>query len=248
MLSSGLSGGFDTTWSERLESLLACGRSAGADLVEVFLERTNHIGVLAEQDTITSVSPAFGMGAGIRVFRGQRDGFVSTNDLSPSGLRLALEQALGMLGLAPSPLGGGSFEGLKTLSDFGLHKNDWLQRCPNLQEATGTLLVGTDRLNVHGKHLQSRRGSYSRDWQEVLVAASDGTFARDIRLHQSVGLTVLAADGEHRSGLGRRYGTSGRPDDLREWDADASAQDVCSSAATMLYADYVEAEIGRAHV
>ena len=47
MLSSGLSGGFDTTWSERLESLLACGRSAGADLVEVFLERTNHIGVLA---------------------------------------------------------------------------------------------------------------------------------------------------------------------------------------------------------
>ena len=241
MLSSGLSGGFDTTWSERLESLLACGRSAGADLVEVFLERTNHIGVLAEQDTITSVSPAFGMGAGIRVFRGQRDGFVSTNDLSPSGLQLALEQALGMLGLAPSPLGGGSFEGLKTLSDFGHNKNDWLQRCPNLQEATGTLLVGTDRLNVHGKHLQSRRGSYSRDWQEVLVAASDGTFARDIRLHQSVGLTVLAADGEHRSGLGRRYGTSGRPDDLREWDADASAQDVCSSAATMLYADYVEA-------
>ncbi len=241
MLSSGLSGGFDTTWSERLESLLACGRSAGADLVEVFLERTNHIGVLAEQDTITSVSPAFGMGAGIRVFRGQRDGFVSTNDLSPSGLRLALEQALGMLGLAPSPLGGGSFEGLKALSDFGHNKNDWLQRCPNLQEATGTLLVGTDRLNVHGKHLQSRRGSYSRDWQEVLVAASDGTFARDIRLHQSVGLTVLAADGEHRSGLGRRYGTSGRPDDLREWDADASAQDVCSSAATMLYADYVEA-------
>ena len=241
MVATGLSGGFDTTWAQGLESLLASGRSAGADLVEVFLERTNHIGVLAEQDTITSVSPAFGMGAGIRVFRGQRDGFVSTNDLSPSGLQLALEQALGMLGLAPSPLGGGSFEGLKTLSDFGLHKNDWLQRCPNLQEATGTLLVGTDRLNVHGKHLQSRRGSYSRDWQEVLVAASDGTFARDIRLHQSVGLTVLAADGEHRSGLGRRYGTSGRPDDLREWDADASAQDVCSSAATMLYADYVEA-------
>ena len=240
-LQSLLNGPLDQRWAPRLETLLGVGTAAGADLVEVFLERTNHIGVLAEQDTITSVSPAFGMGAGIRVFRGQRDGFVSTNDLSPSGLQLALEQALGMLGLAPSPLGGGSFEGLKTLSDFGLHKNDWLQRCPNLQEATGTLLVGTDRLNVHGKHLQSRRGSYSRDWQEVLVAASDGTFARDIRLHQSVGLTVLAADGEHRSGLGRRYGTSGRPDDLREWDADASAQDVCSSAATMLYADYVEA-------
>jgi TldD protein len=75
----------------------------------------------------------------------------------------------------------------------------------------------------------------------VLVAASDGTYARDIRLHQSLGLSLLAADGEHRASLGRRYGTSGLPDDLRQWDADASAADLCASAASMLYADYVEA-------
>ena len=75
----------------RLEALLASGRAAGADLVEIFLERTDHLGVLAEQDTITSVSPAFGMGAGIRVFLGDRDGFVSTNDLSDRGLLQALE-------------------------------------------------------------------------------------------------------------------------------------------------------------
>ncbi|NDC15610.1 MAG: hypothetical protein EBZ76_10710, partial [Synechococcaceae bacterium WB9_2_170] len=197
MPSSSYAGGFDTTWATRLESLLACGRSAGADLVEVFLERTNHIGVLAEQDTITSVSPAFGMGAGIRVFRGERDGFVSTNDLSPSGLQRALEQALGMLGLATSQLSSSPFAGLQDLRDFAMAKDDWLQRCPELQEATAKLLVGTAKLDAHGRHLQSRRGSYSRDWQEVLVAASDGTFARDIRLHQSVGLSVLAADGDH---------------------------------------------------
>jgi hypothetical protein len=36
---------------------------AGSDLVEVFLESTDHIGLLAEQDTITNVSPlAFGRG------------------------------------------------------------------------------------------------------------------------------------------------------------------------------------------
>ena len=52
---------------------------------------------------------------------------------------------------------------------------------------------------------------------------------------------LLAADGEHRASLGRRYGTSDLPDDLRQWDADASASDLCASAATMLYADYVEA-------
>ena len=241
MVLSPLAGGFDTTWRSRLESLLSSGCGSGADLVEVFLERTDHIGLLAEQDTITSVSPAFGMGAGIRVFRGDRDGFVSTNDLSEAGLHHALEQALGMLGLAPTASAVASFEGLKILRDFAASKTDWLQRCPEIQEATGTLLEGTGALERHGHHLQARRGSYARDWQEVLVAASDGTFARDIRLHQSLGLNVLAADGDHRAGLGRRYGTSGRPDDLREWDADGSAQEVCSSAATMLYADYVEA-------
>jgi TldD protein len=233
--------GFGNHWRERLEVLLGFGRSSGADLVEVFLERTDQLSVLAEQDTITSVSPAFGVGAGIRVFRGSRDGFVSTNDLSHAGLQAALEQALGMLGLEPIARTGDAFSGLEALRDHGLSKADWLQRCPELSEATGRLLEGTDRLEHHGRHLQVRRGSYSRNWQEVLVAASDGTFARDIRLHQSLGLNVLAADGDHRASLGRRYGTSDRPDDLREWDAEASALDVCQSVGTMLYADYVEA-------
>jgi len=233
--------GLGNHWTPRLEALLGAGRAAGADLVEVFLERTDHLGLLAEQDRITSVTPAFGMGAGIRVFLGQRDGFVSTNDLSDAGLRQALEQALGMLGLQVGGSGRSGFEGLASLRDFGAPKADWLERCPALDEATLRLLEGTDQLQRHGRHLQARRGSYARDWQEVLVAASDGTYGRDVRLHQSVGLNVLAADGEHRAGVGRRYGTSGRPDDLRAWDAEASAREVCDSAGTMLYADYVEA-------
>ncbi|MEB3322072.1 MAG: TldD/PmbA family protein, partial [Synechococcaceae cyanobacterium] len=224
-----------------MEALLAAGRAAGADLVEVFLERTDHIGVLAEQEAITSVTPGLGMGAGIRVFREGRDGFVSSNDLSEAGLRQALEQALAMLGLVIPSTGLSAFEGLPALRDHAAGKEDWLAACPVLSESTGRLLEGTDLLARHGHHLQARRGSYARDWQEVLVAASDGTFARDIRLHQSLGLSVLAADGDHRASLGRRYGSTDLPDDLRRWDAEAAARDLCASAATMLHADYVEA-------
>ena len=240
-MTSFLSGSFADGWTERLEPLLAHGRRAGADLVEVFLERTDHIGVLAEQDRVTSVSPAFGLGAGIRVFLGQHDGFVSTNDLSETGLRSALDQALGMLGLGGGTSGSSGFEGLSPLRSFAAAKSDWLQRCPTLQEASSRLLQGTALLAQHGRHLQVRRGSYARDWQEVLVAASDGTYGHDIRLHQSLGLNVLAADGDHRASLGRRYGTSDSPDELRHWDAEAAAVDVSSSVGTMLYADYVEA-------
>ena len=232
----------DEDWIRRLEPLLAAGRAAGADLVEVFLERTDHIGVLAEQDTITSVSPAFGMGAGLRVFRGGRDGFVSTNDLSESALHAALDEALAMLELRRSAsTGPGSFEGLAQLRDFAVAKQPWLESCPDLTEATARLLQGTQDLERHGSHLQARRGSYARNWQEVLVVASDGTHARDIRLHQTLGLSVLAADGDHRASLSRRFGTTDNPDDLRHWDGESAAIDLCASAATMLYADYVEA-------
>jgi len=240
--SPGLPGDFhDPAWRAQIEPLLAAGRAAGADLVEVFLERSDHLGALAEQEVITNVSPSFGMGAGVRVFSGRHDGFVSTNDLSASGLLAALDQALGMLGLLRHTSAVDGFEGLPPLIDHGASKASWLQACPSLTEVTTRLLEGTDALARHGHHLQARRGSYARDWQEVLVCASDGTFARDIRLHQSLGLNVLAADGDHRASVARRYGTQGRPEDLRQWNPEASAQDLCSSAATMLYADYVEA-------
>jgi len=235
------SAGFDQSWRPPLDELLSLGRAAGADLVEVFLERTDHLGVLAEQDAITSVSPAFGMGAGIRVFLGERDGFVSTNDLSPAGLRTALDEALGMLGLQRLSHARSDYQGLGSLRDFAATKTDWLSGSPSLADATARLLEGTALLERHGSHLQARRGSYARDWQEVLVAASDGTFARDVRLHQSLGLNVLAANGDHRSSIGRRYGSHGRPDQLHRWDAEASAREVCDSAGSMLYADYVEA-------
>jgi TldD protein len=232
----------DQAWITTLEPLLATGRRSGADLVEVFLERTDQLSVLAEQELITSVSPSLGMGAGIRVFRGEHDGFVSTNDLSARGLALALEQALAMLGLETgSPGAVGSFDGLPPIRDHGSAKASWLDRCPSLADATGRLLEGTGLLTRHARHLQARRASYSRSWQEVLVVASDGTHARDIRLHQTVGLSVIAADGDHRASLSRRFGSTDNPDDLLQWDCEAAARDLGSSAAAMLYADYVEA-------
>ena len=62
---------FDQTWEAPLATLLGLGRAAGADFVEFFLERVNYINCLAEDDTITSISPRLSTGAGVRVFRGK---------------------------------------------------------------------------------------------------------------------------------------------------------------------------------
>ncbi|MEL6129905.1 MAG: DNA gyrase modulator, partial [Cyanobacteria bacterium J06628_4] len=90
---------FDASWAAPLSTLLGLGRAAGADFIEFFLERRNYISCLAEDDAITSISPTLTTGAGVRVFKGKADCYVSTNDLSFPGLKSALEKALSILGL-----------------------------------------------------------------------------------------------------------------------------------------------------
>ena len=80
-----------------LEEIIFYGIGLGADFVEIFIENTDNASVLAEEDFITSVSPSFGRGAGIRIFKNKKDGFVSTNDLTKHGLMRAISQAIEML-------------------------------------------------------------------------------------------------------------------------------------------------------
>jgi TldD protein len=109
-----------------------------------------------------------------------------------------------------------------------------------MQEMGDVLLAANAALEKKASHVQARRAAYFRDWQEVMVAASDGTFARDVRLTQSVGYNLLCADGEHRSSIGQRVGDTSDPAFLRTWDYETTATNVAESAGKMLYADYVE--------
>lgn len=234
---------FDVGWRQPLSTLLGLGRAAGADFVEFFLERTNFISCLAEDDAITSISPRLSTGAGVRVFLGKHDCYVSTNDLSFAGLKDALEKALSILGLSmPAPHSFVPETNLEILRDYATArgKESWLDTTSSMQEMGDVLLGANGLMAKKAGHIQSRRASYFRDWQEVLVAASDGTFARDIRLTQSVGYNLLCADGEHRSSIGKRLGNTGDPAFLRTWNYADTADEVAESAGKMLYADYVE--------
>jgi TldD protein len=234
---------FDLSWQASLSTLLGLGRAAGADFVEFFLEKVNYISCLAEDDAITSLSPRLSTGCGVRVFRGKGDCYVSTNDLSFKGLKNALEKALSILGLnLPSALSHIPEINLEMFRDYATvkGKEDWLKNCSSMQEMSEVLLKANDYLNQKANHAQSRRAVYFRDWQEVLVAASDGTFARDIRLTQSVGYSLLCADGANRASIGKRSGNTSDPNYLRHWDYEKVSNEVAESAGKMLYADYVE--------
>jgi TldD protein len=234
---------FDETWEAPLSILLGLGRAAGADFIEFFLERVNYISCMAEDDAITSISPRLSTGAGVRVFRGKADCYVSTNDLSFSGLKAALEKGLSIMGLhLPAPNAFIPEIHLELLRDYATKKSKdaWLANCSSMREMSDVLLSANGQLAQKATHVQSRRAVYFRDWQEVLVAASDGTFARDIRLTQSVGYSLLCAEGANRSSINKRVGSTSDPNFLRTWNHATDAEEVADSAAKMLYADYVE--------
>lgn len=234
---------FDETWAAPLSTLLGLGRAAGADFIEFFLERVSYISCLAEEDTITSITPRLSTGAGVRVFRGKADCYVSTNDISFTGLKLALEKALAIVGLElPLPNAFIPEINLELLRDYATKrsKDSWLPLCASMREMGEVLLDSTAQVNKKASHIQSRRASYFRDWQEILVAASDGTFARDIRLTQSVALSLLCADGANRSSIAERAGNTSDPNFLKTWDFQQAAEQIGESAGKMLYADYVE--------
>lgn len=234
---------FDETWEATLSTLLGVGRAAGADFIEFFLERVNYISCLAEDDKITSIAPRLSKGAGVRVFRGKADCYVSTNDLSFSGLRSALEKGLSILGLrSPAPNSYIPAINLEPLRDYAAlkKKDQWLSGCSSMREMGEVLLDATAQLKLEASHVQSRRALYFRDCQEVLVASSDGTFARDIRLTQSTGYNLLCAEGAHRSSISQRAGDTSDPAFLRSWDYKSAAGQIAQAAGQMLRADYVE--------
>ena len=234
---------FDESWRSPLSRLLGLGRAAGADFIEFFLERVNYISCMAENDAVTSISPRLVTGAGVRVFVGTEDAYVSTNDVTYRGLRQALEKALAMKGLPmPSAQAFIPEVNLEIFRDYATkrRKDSWLANCSSMAEMGDVLLAANAQLAKAANHIESRQAVYFRDWQEVLVAASDGTFARDIRLTQSVGYSLLCVDQGDRSSINKRVGATYRPDFLRTWDYTQDAQEVAESAGKMLHADFVE--------
>ena len=229
---------FDEENKQLLEEIISHGLSLGADFVEIFLENTDNISVLVEEDFITSVSPSFGKGAGIRIFKDKRDGFVSTNDLSRKGLISSITQAIEMLDINSTTIK--RFEGLENLRDYSIEKNTWLETIPTVNEIGEKLLSSTNFLKKEEK-VNVRKGSYARNWQKVIIASSDGTFAKDIRLHQTVGLNVIALDKQYRSSGSRRFGSSDSPHEFKNWNHEEAANEVLESSMNMLYADYVDA-------
>ena len=136
---------FGSCNKDLLEEIIFYGMGLGADFVEIFIGNTANSSVLAEEDFITSVSPSFGRGAGIRIFKDKKDGFVSTNDLTKHGLMRSVTQAIEMLDVVVNKKIE-IFNGLNKHRDYSSYKKKWINEVPSIHEISEKLLVSTKSL------------------------------------------------------------------------------------------------------
>lgn len=231
---------FNENLRENLSCLLGKGRAAGADFVEFFLENRIYLSALIENGKVTSVSPSLSLGAGVRVFKGTEDCYVSTNDVSLTGLNKILEKALDIFNLQIGENRIIPEINLEPLRDYGTlkDKNKWLETRPPIHDIC-EILLACNAKQQKTKYVLSTTTNGFRDCQEVLVAASDGIFARDIRLNQSISAQVICVDGQNRTSCHKRLGESGSLNFYEKLNIEHLTDELAETAGNMLYADYV---------
>lgn len=232
---------FDDTWRQPLSILLGLGRAAGADFIEFFLQRGSYLNCLIENGKVTAINPVLTLGAGVRVFKGNEDCYVSTNDISFKGLSDILDKALNIHSLQISLNRIISEVNLEPLRDYGLlrNKNKWINEVNSVKEICELLLQCNDMQKNATKYLQSVTTNGFRDCQEILVASSDGIFARDIRLNQSISAQVVCVDGVHRTSSHKRIGEASSPKFFNQINFETLSQKLAEVAGHMLHANFV---------
>ncbi|HXI04027.1 MAG TPA: DNA gyrase modulator, partial [Candidatus Saccharimonadales bacterium] len=86
---------------DRAESAVRTALRAGADAAEAYLVGGRSTEIRVRGGRIERTVRSDGMGCGLRVDRGRRQGFASSTDLSPAGIRALAASAISLSRFAP---------------------------------------------------------------------------------------------------------------------------------------------------
>lgn len=237
-------GAFSDNLRGAISEILGIGRASGAGFVDIFLERREYFSMGSLSGAISSVSPSLSIGVGIRVYHNDQTGYACTNSLTFASLVRTLENALSIVGLELPPASSiiTPIE-LEPLRDYvkSANKLEYYNRLPTSDEIKDKMLRIDESLASKVSHVESVTGRYFHDIQEVLVASTEGVFARDLRLNSRLGCQVLAQQDDHRTSIHRAFGYTAYSDFLTDINETELAEDIAKSAGNMLTAKFVEA-------
>ncbi len=164
------------------------------DFADLYFQSSVHESWVLEDGLVKDGSFNIERGVGVRAISGEKTGFAYADSISAAALKQAATAARGIAAQ-------GQHGSVKAFSKSG-NSNIYLP-CEPLQSLTNTDKVALlHQIEAYIRTLDSRAEqvmvSLSGVYEEVLVAASDGTYASDIRPLVRLNCSVLLQQGDRR--------------------------------------------------
>jgi len=158
-----------------LERYLAAALSAGGDYADLYFEYLSSTSLMVDESMVKSASQGISAGCGVRVVSGERTGYAYTDDLSASRiLHAARTAALIASAPAKTPVAGFQQTAARSLYPVTLPSVD-----AEITAKVELIMRADKAARAYDPRIQEVRASYSDELRNILVVASDGTFAED---------------------------------------------------------------------
>jgi TldD protein len=167
------------------------------DLADLYFQSSSHESWMLEDGIVKEGSYNIERGVGVRAISGEKTGFAYSDDISPSALKKAADAAKGIANAEKSARVQ-VFDGKKMQQNPAQYQaTDPLASLP--QEQKITLL---HEVEAHARSVDKRVKqvivNLSGIYEKILVAASDGTYATDIRPLVRLNCSVLVEENGKR--------------------------------------------------
>src|SRR5213595_1698361 len=158
-----------------LQKYLSAALSAGGDYADLYFEYLTSTSISVDESLVKSATQGVSAGCGIRVIAGERTGYAYTDDLSPERiLHAAHTAALIASGPAKTPAVGFQEQPARSLYPVTLPSVD-----AEITAKVELVMRADKSARAYDPRIQEVRASYADELRNILVVASDGTFAED---------------------------------------------------------------------
>ena len=188
-------GGLDES---RLEAALSHSLSKGADFADLYFQSSRSESWMLEDQKVKNGSHSIDAGVGVRVNNGEKTGFAYSDAMTNEGMMKAVKTASSIAHLQKQ-VPAIKIKASKIPQFYT--NNDVLQGVDNAE-----IIALLNQMDNMARKIDTRITkvicSLATSQEYVLVAASDGTFAADIRPMCKLAIQVIAGDGKGRMEVG----------------------------------------------
>lgn len=220
---------------ELVAELLGLARANGAELAEVYGERTVHTGFSIEEDRLKLAQFSIHQGVGVRAIRGEQTGYAYADGFDPVDLREAARVAARISRDGPSGEPPRAFRVVDAPAPFTL-----TAPAPRVfDEARRIDLVrrANDAARSHDRRVHDVTASIGDSAKSFVVANSDGLWAEDEQFLSRLSVSVVALEGDQRQ---QAFAAAGGSVEARYFEdhrtPETVAREAATSAVTLLHA------------